>query len=361
MGNGPAAGLQLRPGGGRGRSVDLQVVQSRWHAGRQGLAARAPGLVLALTVGAAASFAASVSGIPVMLMTLLIGIAMSFTTADARIEAGLAFASRPVLQTGVALLGFGVSISHVVDLGSNTLLLVIGGVLTAIASGWLIARLLGLSSSFGILAGGATGICGASAALAISSALPRDEGRGREVAMVVVVVTLLSTLAMLVYPLLTHWLGFDDHVSGIVFGATIHDVAQVVGAGYAVSEEAGDTAAVVKLFRVALLLPTVVAISLVTRLSSGPQGRLVLPVPVFAIAFAVFVVLNSLLPMPQAFLNFVAELSRGCLVVAVAAIGLNTSLRSILHMGRAPLIVLVGATLVLLVLVVVAQLLMGNL
>lgn len=340
----------------------MQIQQSHWRSGRQWLVARAPGLLLALTAAAAANFAATMWGIPVMLMALLIGIGLNFVSADTRTTPGLAFASRPVLQVGVALLGLGISVDQVIDLGSDTLLLVIGGVLTAIGSGWVIARLLGRSSAFGILAGGATGICGASAALAISSALPPDEGREREAAFVIAVVTALSTLAMVAYPLLAHWLGFDDRTAGIMIGATIHDVAQVVGAGYAVSDEAGDTATVVKLFRVALLLPTVLAISLAAARArnSGSQQRLLLPVPLFAIAFAVLAIINSLAPLPPELLRFLGDMSRGCLVVAVAAIGLKTSLRGILKMGSAALAVPVGATIVLLALVVTVQLLAGS-
>lgn len=338
----------------------MQIQQSHWLSGRQWLAARAPGLLLALTAAAAANFAATLSGIPVMLLALLIGIALNFASTDDRTTPGLAFASRPVLQVGVALLGLGVSVEQVIDLGSDTLLLVVGGVLAAIGSGWLIARLLGRSSTFGVLAGGATGICGASAALAISSALPPDEARERETAFVIVVVTALSTLAMVLYPLLAHWLGFADRTTGILIGATIHDVAQVVGAGYAVSEEAGDTATVVKLFRVALLLPTVLAISLATARSRDGLQKPMLPVPLFAIAFAVLAILNSTVHLPPVLLSALGDLSRACLVVAVAAIGIKTSLRGILRMGPATLAVPVGATIVLLALVIAVQLLSGN-
>jgi uncharacterized integral membrane protein (TIGR00698 family) len=338
----------------------MQIRQSRWQLGRQWLAGRAPGLLLAVTVAAAASFSSVLFSVPVMLMALLIGIALNFASADVRTLPGLTFASRPVLQVGVALLGLGVSVEQVIDLGSDTLLLVIGAVLVSIGSGWALARLLGRSGSFGILAGGATGICGASAALAISSALPPDEGRDQQAAFVIVVVTALSTLAMVVYPLLALWLGFDDRTTGILLGATIHDVAQVVGAGYGVSKEAGDTATVVKLFRVALLLPAVLVISFAVARSAATQRRLLLPVPLFAIAFAVLALVNSLGLVPEILQGPLADFSRACLVVAVAAIGLKTSLRGILRMGPAALAVPVGATIILLALVVAIQLLTGN-
>ena len=121
-------------------------------------------------------------------------------------------------------------------------------------------RRLCANSAYGALAGAGTAICGASATLATSIVLPDYKGKEADVAFVVVAVNALSTLAMLLYPLICKSLGFDQQLTGVMFGATIHDVAQVVGAGYAVSETAGNTAVIVKLFRVLLLFPVVVLI-----------------------------------------------------------------------------------------------------
>ena len=125
------------------------------------------------------------------------------------------------------------------------------GVVLTIAFGILLARLLGFGVHFGLLTGGAVAICGASAALALAAALPAHPQKERAAAFTVIGVSLLSTVAMMLYRWLVHWLGFDAHAAGVFLGGTIHDVAQVVGAGYSVSQEAGDTATVVKLLRVA--------------------------------------------------------------------------------------------------------------
>ena len=108
-------------------------------------------------------------------------------------------------------------------------------------------------------------MCGASATLATSTVLPNYKGKEADVVFVVVAVNALSTVAMVLYPPLCTWLGFDAHTTGVMLGGTIHDVAQVVGAGYAVSEPVGNTAVIVKLFRVFLLLPVVLADRLVVR------------------------------------------------------------------------------------------------
>jgi uncharacterized integral membrane protein (TIGR00698 family) len=333
-------------------SVAGTAAASRW------VAQLAPGLVLAITVALAAGFVAAGYGAPVMLVALLIGVLLSGLAQNDTARPGLQFASRPVLQVGVALLGLHISFASVIDLGFSAVAMVVCGVAVSIGSGVLFARLLGRSTAFGILGGGATGICGASAALAITGALPPSPDRDREAALVVASVTTLSTICMVLYPAVGHLLGFNDRNLGIFFGATIHDVAQVVGAGYGVSKVSGDTATVVKLLRVALLLPSVFCIALAyARVSPATVGRTRLPVPLFAVAFAVFMAINSAGAVPAFVEEPLNRLSQACLVVAVAAIGLKTSIAEVLKLGRRAVLVPIGATIVLLVFVLSFQLL----
>jgi uncharacterized integral membrane protein (TIGR00698 family) len=309
-----------------------------------------PGLALTAMVAAAADFVSSTYGGPVMLLALLMGMALNFTTEQERVAAGVTFASKKILRIGVALLGLRITFADVVALGAQTVELVTAGVVVTILFGVLTARLLGKDRSFGVLVGGATAICGASAALAISSMLPRKADSGNDVIFTVVAVTAFSTAAMVIYPALFSALGFADREIGVLIGATIHDVAQVVGAGYAVSQEAGDTATVVKLFRVALLLPTVLVISvLYASRRNGKSSGFMSLVPLFAIVFAVLVVVGSWGMVPAGVKYIVNDVSRGCLVVAVAAIGLSTSLRSVARVGFGPVLLAGLTTLLLLV------------
>jgi uncharacterized integral membrane protein (TIGR00698 family) len=165
--------------------------------------------------------------------------------------------------------------------------------------------------------------------------------------MTVVAVTALSTVAMIVYPLIAHALGFDAHRAGIFLGATIHDVAQVVGAGYSVSTVAGDTATIVKLFRVALLLPAVFIISFVFRSGMGTHDSTQRPplLPAFLVAFAVLVAVNSSGRIPPAVTAALQEASRWCLILAIAALGTKTSLGDLAKVGWKPVALIVGETL----------------
>ena len=308
----------------------------------------APGLTVALTIAAAASFVSNTYGGPVMLLALLLGIALNFLSEETRCSAGISFASKRVLRVGVALLGLRISIHDVLGLGLETVGFVTGGVILTIFVGIAIARLLGRGAAFGVLIGGATAICGASAALALSSVLPPRPDGDRETIFAVVAVTTLSTTAMVIYPAVFRVLGFDDHAIGVLIGATVHDVAQVVGAGYSVSDTAGDIATIVKLFRVALLLPTMLCVALAFGRQAPPDVPAKLPIPFFAVAFACLVAVNSTGLVPPALNAAFSDFSRWCLMTAVAAIGLSTSLREIAKVGYRSVAVAVGSTLVLL-------------
>ena len=228
-----------------------------------------PGVLVAGTIALASTWLAQHYTAPVMLFALLFGMAFHFLHEEGRCVAGIEFASRSVLRLGVGLLGVRITLGQIASLGPWPVATVIVGVTTTILFGFLLARRLGLSSMFGVLSGGAVAICGASAALAIASVLPRSDTRERDTILTVVSVTALSTLAMILYPVFAASIGLDHRQAGVFIGGTIHDVAQVVGAGYTISNETGDIATYVKLLRVAMLLPAVFAISFLYARSGG--------------------------------------------------------------------------------------------
>jgi uncharacterized integral membrane protein (TIGR00698 family) len=306
-----------------------------------------PGLVIAGMVALAASWLAEHYATPVMLFALLLGIAVNFLSKDERCRPGLDFASRTVLRLGVALLGARITLEQIQSLGGGAVVLTAGAVVLTILCGVLLARITGLPRNFGLLTGGSVAICGASAALAIASVLPRGPDHERDTIMTVVAVTALSTIAMVLYPVLAAAIGFDEHTTGIFLGATIHDVAQVVGAGYSVSTQAGDTATIVKLFRVALLLPVVLVISFMLQRARaaelGGEERSAL-LPSFLVGFALLVLVNSLGWLPASVAGVLQEGSRWCLVVAIAALGTKTSLGDLARVGWRPVAIIVGET-----------------
>jgi uncharacterized integral membrane protein (TIGR00698 family) len=302
-----------------------------------------PGVLAAGTVALASTWLAQHYTAPVMLFALLFGMAFHFLHEGGRCVAGIEFASRSILRLGVALLGVRITFGQIASLGLAPVVTVVVGVASTVLIGLVLARRLGLSPTFGVLSGGSVAICGASAALAIASVLPAEKDRERDTILTVVAVTALSTLAMILYPVFATSIGLDHRHAGVFIGGTIHDVAQVVGAGYMISPETGDIATYVKLLRVAMLLPVVLAISLaMTHVAGSGKARVALPS--FLAGFAALVVVNSFGFLPGLAIAAANEVSRWCLVAAIGALGMKTSFKDLFAAGLRPLALMVVET-----------------
>ncbi|MCU0832463.1 MAG: putative sulfate exporter family transporter [Rhizobiaceae bacterium] len=305
------------------------------------IAAHWRGLALVCVIAVTAQFLSEHYGGPAMLFALLIGMAFNFLAHDPATEPGVGLASRDVLRLGVALLGLRIAFSDIAALGLTNIEAILGLIVLTILMATLMARPAGRSWHYGALTGGAVAICGASAALAISAVLPKTRISERDTLLTVVAVTTLSTVAMVAYPVLFAALGFDHRQAGFLIGATIHDVAQVVGAGYSVSEAAGDTATIVKLMRVAMLPVVLVALMMVLRSEAGSKR---ITLPWFLVAFIALVAVANFMALPATLMDAAGFISRACLLVAVAALGVKTSLADMRDVGLAKVLVILGAT-----------------
>jgi uncharacterized integral membrane protein (TIGR00698 family) len=282
-----------------------------------------------------------------MLMALLLGIAFHFLAEDGRCVEGINVTARHVLRFGVALLGARISVELLIGLGPGLITLVIAGVVLTILFGLLGARLLNRGWRFALLTGGAVAICGASAAMAIAAVLPRNEHSESNLIFTVLGVTVLSTIAMIAYPMITTVTGLGPLESGVFLGGTIHDVAQVVGAGFSISDEVGETATLVKLMRVTMLAPVVLVFSLAIRargLAEDVGGKRPPLIPGFVLAFLALAAVNSIGLVPEQVATFVGDLSRWALLIAIAAVGMKTSLRTILDVGGQAITLIVAET-----------------
>jgi len=252
-----------------------------------------------------------------------------------------------VLRLGVAFLGIRITFADISAIGLSTGLMVMLAVAATVILGFILAKVLKLSPDFGLIAGGSVGICGASAALAVASVLPKTKENEQFTLLVVVGVTVLSTIAMVTYPFALQMLEIGALSAGIFIGATIHDVAQVVAAGMIFGPEAGDVATVVKLFRVALLLPVVLIISIFFGAQKSSQkigwGSLRL-IPTFLLGFVALSVVASMQILPSSITGQIGGLSRWMLVTAIAAAGLKTNFQELAKLGWQPVLMLVVET-----------------
>lgn len=322
----------------------------------------APGVALSAAVAVAAYLAAPYVArampIPAMVLALVIGIALNPLANKLAVKPGMAFCVRTVLRWAVALLGLRVALADIAALGLTTGVMIVVSMIVTLLSGFFFARMSGRQAGFGALVGAATAVCGASATLATSTVVPEYPGKEADIAFVVVAVNALATLAMVAYPPLCILLGFDPQTTGVMLGGTIHDVAQVVGAGYAVSETVGNTAVIVKLFRVFLLLPVVLGIGWYFTRQGVKHGEARVPIPVFALVFLALCLLNSTIPLAPSLASIftpaksvLIEASTWGLLVAIGALGLGTSITTIIALGWRHVATVLGSTAVIFVVV----------
>lgn len=308
------------------------------------------GVLISITVAVAAQFLSDHYGAPAMLMALLLGIAFHFLAEEGRCVSGIDFTSKTVLRVGVALLGARISFDLLISLGAEFILLIIVSVVATILFALIGARLLGRGWRIALLTGGSVAICGVSAAMAIAAVLPKNEHSERNLLFTVLSVTVLSTVAMITYPIVAQSLSLDERLTGVFIGGTIHDVAQVIGAGFSISDPTGETATIVKLIRVTLLAPVVLFFALVFNsrsengLAEDNDVKRPALIPGFVVGFIILATMNSLHLFPPMISGLIEDISRWALLIAIAAVGMKTSLKTIFTVGGQAVVLIVSET-----------------
>jgi len=306
------------------------------------LVARVAGVGACLAAAAALSTATRLS-LPVMPLCLVVGIVFGALGARTMLAQGAEIAAGNGLRLGVALLGLQ-SMSLNGTLVGNTFLLAACVIVTALASGWAGAKLLRLPTATGFVAGAAVGVCGVTAAVAIAGVVGERERAKVPLGAIVLWVSLLSSAAMIMWPALAGFSGMSDLEAGVAVGGSVHDVAQATAAGYSISAEAGATAAIAKMARVALLTPL-----LLLTMASVRSGRFDLAsIPWYLPLFVVLTVLTNLGWTPDALREAGAVLSRLLLAAGLFAIGVRTRWGDLAGVGwRMPVLLTVQSALVI--------------
>ena len=304
---------------------------------RKRLTAYLPGLIIVGVASAAAAWISQAYAMPVILAGLLIGLALSFISSDERTHAGLDLCGTRFLRWGIALLGTQVTAMQIGSLGIAGFAGLAAIMALVIGAGLLGAKLAGRSNYIGWLAGGATAICGASAAMAIYALIGKERLEQSQFTLTLVGVTLCSAVAMSFYPVIAAQLAFTDKQAGFLMGAAVHDVAQSLGAGFSFSQGAGEYTTVVKLTRVALLAPIVALIAFVIgniSATTSQNGFLAkIRMPWFILAFFALLALNSFVTLPAAVQEYGLIISKTLLLFAVTARAMRSRLETLLGQG----------------------------
>lgn len=319
--------------------------------------ALAPGLGMSFCAAWAAVQVGSQTGAPALLLALLIGLSMNRLGRLPATSVGVGYAATTVLRLGVALLGARITFADLASLGPAAVGSVLTTLLVTVCLGYGIGRALRLPADVAILSSGAVAICGASAALAITSVLPRRAGLETSTIATIAAVTAISTAAMLTYPLLANGLTMDERQAGLFIGSTVHDVAQVLGAAYLISPAAGDIATIVKMLRVVCLPLLLLGIGLVCRPGQLDCASIVTTVPWYLVAFLLIAGASSMGLIPPDARLLLADGSSACLTAAIAALGMRTTVGNLARTDARIGVALVLQTL-LLALIVLAWLML---
>ena len=352
--------------------------QKPLHGGLAWFSTVAPGLALAGLLAWAGAILARFAGetllgfektpISAIMVTILLGLVVrNVAGLPTAYEAGLRFAVRRILRLGIALLGLGLSLLAVGQIGVSALPVVLGCIVCALILVTWLSRLVGLPPRLGSLIAVGTSICGASAIVATGPAIDAEED---EVSYAVACITLFGMAALLAYPYLAHWLfAGSAEQAGLFLGTAIHETSQVAGAGlmyqqYYDAPAALSVAATTKLVRNVCMGAVIPIIAVFhrrrnTSARSGQTGLLAWYqyVPLFVVAFVVLTVVRTLGDLGTAAFGVIPRaawqhlladaksLSIGCLTIAMAAVGLGTSVAQLKNLGCKPLLVGLAAAL----------------
>jgi uncharacterized integral membrane protein (TIGR00698 family) len=250
---------------------------------------------------------------------------------------GIHFTARRVLRVAVAFYGLNISIQQIISVGLPGLIVSLVVVASTLILGTLVGqKVFGLDRDTALLTSAGSAICGAAAVLAFEPTLRSEPHKS---AVAVATVVLFGTLSMFLYPLLyrSGWLALDIPSLGIYIGGTIHEVAQVVGAASSIDPATTEIATIVKMTRVALLVPALLIVGVwirrQRRAEGGQHASAPIPVPWFAIGFLVLACVNSLNVIPADWLVAARRLDVFALTMAMTALGMETRFAQIRKAG----------------------------
>ena len=272
-------------------------------------------------------------------------------TMPAEWGVGVHFTARRMLRVAVAFYGLNISVQQILEVGLPGILVSVGIVLSVLILGTLIGtRLLKLDRDTAMLTAAGSAICGAAAVLAFESTLKAAPHKS---AVAVATVVLFGTISMFLYPLLYQagWIQLDTRAFGIFLGGVVHEVAQVVGAASNIDAATTEVATIVKMTRVALLVPVLIVLGLWLQRSAqnspttnGTKAKL--PIPWFAIGFLVLALINSAQIIPAPVLQALRTLDIFVLTMAMTALGIETRFAQMRQAG--PRVMVLGVILFIL-------------
>ena len=269
---------------------------------------------------------------------ILLGMLFAKKRRPQTVESGIKFTGKKILQYAIILLGFEMNLFHVVEVGEQSLYVMIFTLLAAFGAAFLMGKILGLDRDMTALVGAGTAICGGSAIAAVA---PVIGAKDRDVVISIATIFFFNVLAVFIFPFLGHTMGMSDAGFGMWAGTAVNDTSSVVAAGYAYSHEAGAYATIVKLTRTLMIVPVCLFFALLMMRSAAQSGAgfsLKRIFPMFVLYFVLACIVNTTGILPAEVSHGLGMLGKFSIVLAMSAIGLNTDLPSLLKNGTRPLL-----------------------
>lgn len=298
-------------------------------------------IIAAMSILASKLDVATHMGLSALTLAIVFGIFIGntfFPRVANHTAIGVDYAKNKLLRVGIVLYGFRITFQQIEGIGWAGIIIDILMIsCTFILAYYIGTKLLRLDKQTTMLIGAGSSICGAAA---IMAAEPVIKGQAHKVSVAVATVVVFGTIAMFLYPLIYPYLDISAEQYGMFAGSTIHEVAQVVAAGRSVSEDAANTAVIVKMIRVMVLAPFLIVLSTCigkeTHDTSHKSNSIT--IPWFAVLFIVASGINSLNIIPPHIVNYLIDIDSILLAMAMAALGLRTHIGAIHQAGVKPLI-----------------------
>ena len=269
---------------------------------------------------------------------ILLGMLFAAFHRPKSVEPGISFTGKKILQYSIILLGFEMNLFHVLDVGSQSLSVMLFTLLTAFVVAWGVGRFLQLEQSTTTLIGAGTAICGGSAIAAVA---PVIGAKDKDIAFSISTIFLFNVLAVFIFPFLGHVMNMSDFGFGMWAGTAVNDTSSVVAAGYSYSEEAGGFATIVKLTRALMIVPVCLFFAFIMARRKSGQGegfQFSRVFPWFILWFVVASVVNTTGILPTELSHALGSIGKFCIVLAMCAIGLNTKLMELVRNGFRPIL-----------------------
>lgn len=273
--------------------------------------------------------------ISALIISIALGILFSFLRGkfSEDFKSGISFSAKKILRLGIILYGFNVALSDIYSVGISGILLALGVVIIIMCVGvWLGVRYLKMDRELAILVSIGSAICGAAAVLAMESALKSKAYKG---IIAVGCVVVFGLIGMFLYPLIVPLMPLSDMAQGFYVGSTLHEVANVIAAGGAISQSCASYALIIKMLRVILLAPTLLIVPFVLNIldKGSVESKRVLYIPWFALWFLAIIILHSIFTLPEVLIDNGKILSSIALNMAMVALGLQVDFKQFRSVG----------------------------